>query len=445
MAVAIVVLGCGDNAAPRLRARYRTGGGVRQLIGFHDTKLDLDCTFDIYVSGRDHLCIPDGTEIATDFADSKCTMPLISGSATYVEVPAANACTGQPKLFMAGSGLAGVQSQLSFGTCGAPLPMHPVRAEPTTVPISDSMFAAAHEVGTSDGQLLLVTDDGGAVPWGGWDGQRAVMPVITPAGFRWAPWIDANLEDFAFTDPACSTPIATVDKDVARCPIDAVVDYPDDYDGPAGTPLRFFALGSAVTRQYQIITSSSGSSSCEADRTMMPQLLFDVGSAIDPTTLPDAFAKLVGDGPLRQRVAVMNGHEVLQTGVDPHYGGIYAPAADTFVDGESGLDCFPGSGSDGVTRCFPAADQELVFLDSACLQQVVPIYGSAVPPLYAYVADDNGSIAVNAVAGSAMPPPATMYYGDQFGECVAGGGVPYAQLGSDVPASRFVEMTIEIE
>jgi hypothetical protein len=90
----------------RLHAKLVTGGGAREVVGFHDTKRDEDCTFQPAEDG--HIrCLPQSIvqPPQTAYADAACTVPLVQ-----VPVQQAPGCTDAPKYAMTLDG---------FG-CGGP-------------------------------------------------------------------------------------------------------------------------------------------------------------------------------------------------------------------------------------------------------------------------------------------------------------------------------------
>jgi hypothetical protein len=432
--LAALVIACGDHHDRRLQARYRVGGGARHLLGYHDTKLDLDCNFESYVSGRRHLCVPDDVLGQVYFVDDQCTQPTLPPQFTgYAWIPSSNACTGHPAFFEPGAGSALAGYQLEGSLCMPINARLPTRLPAVTaVPVDESVFASAREVGSSDGQMSLVTDDGTAIPWGGWDGQRAVLPTLTPDGLRWAPWIVLASDGTTFADAICSAAAVDVDTSTVRCPPDGVVVASD------GEPAQFFAQGSAVDLVWDTVDGSDGAV-CEGPERVTGYAA--LGSALDPT-LSSATIELTGSGALQLLQAVMAGRVVQETGAH-QLGNTGAPYADTFVDHASGLECGAYVASDGVTRCMPDPFYDFAFLDGGCQQLVVVDAGSATVSLVGSYGSD-GAFHDFAV-GSAVAAPTTMYRYDDVGTCAAGSGVAYHVIGDDVPPSRFVELTIEVE
>jgi hypothetical protein len=88
------------SAAPasgtRLHAKLVTGGGAREIVGFHDTKRDEDCTFQPTEGGR-MRCLPAAVLYPQTiaFADAACTVPLVQ-----LPVQQASKCDDAPKYAM---------------------------------------------------------------------------------------------------------------------------------------------------------------------------------------------------------------------------------------------------------------------------------------------------------------------------------------------------------
>jgi hypothetical protein len=92
-----------DSAAPvapasgtRLHAKLVTGGGAREVVGFHDSKRDEDCTFQPADGGRMRCLPPYINQPPTiAFADAACTIPLVQ-----LPVQQPPSCTEVPKYAM---------------------------------------------------------------------------------------------------------------------------------------------------------------------------------------------------------------------------------------------------------------------------------------------------------------------------------------------------------
>ena len=70
----------------RLRARLITGGGSRELAGFHDSERNEDCTFQPAEGGR-RRCLPEAVKTIQSglYSDPACQIPLASVPACSTE------------------------------------------------------------------------------------------------------------------------------------------------------------------------------------------------------------------------------------------------------------------------------------------------------------------------------------------------------------------------
>jgi hypothetical protein len=95
----------------RLKAKYYPGAdGSKQFIGWHDSMLNIDCSFDTASDGMTR-CLPQATGAGAVFADAACTQPLAEvtkgcTAPAYIRsfTPGNGACAaGTDHLFAAGS------------------------------------------------------------------------------------------------------------------------------------------------------------------------------------------------------------------------------------------------------------------------------------------------------------------------------------------------------
>lgn len=70
----------------RLRARYASGGGARELVGFFDTQRNEECTFQRADGGR-MRCLPKASvvNVSGTFSDAGCTIPVTVAQGTCTE------------------------------------------------------------------------------------------------------------------------------------------------------------------------------------------------------------------------------------------------------------------------------------------------------------------------------------------------------------------------
>ncbi len=197
----------------RLHARWEVAGGARRLVGWRDTQLNLDCDFSQFVSGRKHYCLPPMLQLqeggAIEFADGQCTQrvafeltnPVPCSTAAYVMDVPVDVCATEPTFFSLSALDAGVVYEMADGGCMAVTASS--AAFQVGASVASSIFVAATETPSSDGQFWLVTSDGAKQPWGGWDGMHAVapFPFDVDGGMRWAPWMVAYAGNFRSLTP----------------------------------------------------------------------------------------------------------------------------------------------------------------------------------------------------------------------------------------------------
>ena len=449
------LVACGDNEHPepqhvtsgsRLRARWQVAGDARRLIGWHDATLDLDCDFGGYIANRDHRCVPPAMGVADGvFSDAACTRPMAVGEPLpYALHRPTDSCADAPRVFTPGSATMQV-FELGSGSsgCHAVTETQPYFPLETELPVD--MFAQAHESFDEPGQMWLVTEDGARVPWGGWDGTRAVEPTQTGGELRWGPWMVAYSSG-AFSDATCTTQVADKEGDTARCPLDAVLVFPMGGSGVLG--VSFDEIGDEIAPTWVL-----------QDDACVPQpaggvQAYAIGAPIESSSLADFTTTFVGTGPVQVRTGVLDGQLVLQTGPNVQFGGNGPPPPDQLIDRASGLPCAAQLGSDGATRCLPLVlGDDLYFLDAACTQLIAPDYtmtGSA--SLYAYYQGD-GAVHARPVLDAVTPVPPSLYYeatvdADTLGAC---GMIPtdptqaFVNLGAELPASRFAPVSIVVD
>jgi hypothetical protein len=455
--VAVLVAGCSGSGSAiesgsRLRARWEVAAGARRLVGWHDQTLGLDCEFERYVAGRQHRCLPHVALMAPFYADAACTEQLAVNDAAlpgehdttphYVMVRPDNACVANPTFFEIGA--PADSSSVFTNSSGTCMPMlGPPELYRVGAAVAETTFVGAVEQ-PMEGQLLLHAEDGAGVPWGGWDGTRAVLP--TSAGdtsVSWAPWIVAYQRNDRFADAACSVPLAAKGAADARCPMDAVLSF---IPSPMGhiTGVAFSALGAPVTSTYGR-DSNSGACMATSDS---GEIAFQIGASIPNEQLRTAGDTLEGTGSVQVHHATLDGHAIWNTAKNSQWGGNGPPRPDYFVDAATGLQCDPLPGADGALRCIPQpmVAGEIYFADAACSQPVVAIVGTLPPPSLITSAAGDGRFHGWPVQGQVTP---AQLFSFGSGSCtpvspVPGGFVFYG-TGAEFPPDRFAEVTTVVD
>jgi hypothetical protein len=443
--------GCGAPApAPitfsgtRLHAVWWVAGSARQLSSFDDIRLQTSCSFDNFA--RTHRCLPElATAVPALYADASCTEQVYNAnmaSQFALAVAPVNGCTDEPEIHS----FAGYASAVWTNAGGACVPAQPpginlyAKLGPL-VPLTT--FVGATEQPDATGQLWLIADDGARVPWGGWDGSRAVAAMGNlDAAPRWAPWRVAYSIPNLFADAACLRPAAIADAAGSHCPIDAAVAYTNTTPNACSMPvagLSLLALGAPVAATYAITNGA-----CVSTPVPTAQLAFAVGAPINTASLEPADLAFVGDGPFKLQLATLHGNPIRHAQFNVPGGPPAEPPPDPFFDATLGVTCATALASDGEPRCLPTvhvAIGDLVYGDPSCQVPYAPIGGCV--PAAVSVEQGGGSYGVRKLFG---PTTLTTFYTvDSSGLCrTATGPAPtnLRPLGSELPASSFALITL---
>jgi hypothetical protein len=438
----------------RLRARWQVADQAQRLVGWHDDKLGLDCGFEGNVfPQRRHACLPSVAEVSSYFSDPSCTVPVSvaeSDCATTKPLYAAEGggdCASEPTFFAIGESLNGKVYTMEKDSCvahgdGSSVDLHALGAA-----VPASTFVVATETHDDAGQMWLATDDGARIPWGGWDGTRAVQPTLAEDGtMRWAPWYvwQAGQNDYA--DPTCTVPAARPVLP-GQCQPDAVLSSgmgvpppPEQCGGPRAS---FLSIGARVDTSYAKIGTS-----CVAQPQSPGADVWLAGAAIPADTLLSSGDVRAGAGRVQVQYATLRGHPIRQT--SPQLGSYGEPVPDTFVDVTSGLPCQPSAAADGKVRCMPVPEVEVAFADAQCTQPVVelPSCGAGAPSIVTLVKYSGSTCIATTIHGYAVVGSPTQVFGFDPDGCralyVPGGLTPYA-LGPELPAEKFVEVTEKVD
>lgn len=384
----------------RLVAQRWAFDGMEVLRDFHDTALDLSCSFDLPAAKR--RCLPARRAIHREgvgpYADSACSEPWAAAEAQapFAIVTPRDACAASPVVHRTGP----IEERTAFfhdgGRCVRGT--FTVAMQPLREVVPDESFVAAHEENEArEGRIdarVLVADDGARVVTAGFD--RARNEVVAPddaadGTLRWLPSRVAFRNAGAEPPAHCST-AATKIASSAMCPLSAALVL----DGVCGRG-TFYALGAPVPDCIE------GS------------LAFVVGDPIPVGAFERATYADRGSGAVRWRT----------------FDGV---TFGTLVDAPSGEPCTVVTAADGVPRCLPEqAELVAYFADATCETPAFahPLTGCENGPWPTLVRDGAKAYEVIGVV--------TTLYESSRGACVPFvPTVPSRSLSArELPASRF--------
>jgi hypothetical protein len=377
----------GDSAAPvapasgaRLHARLVTGGGAREVVGFHDTKRDEDCTFQPAEDGR-MRCLPASVPLpgSSTFADAACTVPLVrlptpqpstscDAAPKYVmSYDSAGGCTNNPKELRKLVPHSGPSFSNQSGGCAA---------QPAPSPSSAPLFALGDTVSFLElveakvtpvaalpaSETVLLGIDGSRQHYGFHDDAHDVdctYELMADGVMRCLP--KGQRGAMIFSDGECATPSAVrfysggcgasderfwLDAaDAARCRgVRAVYPVGTAYDGDTSSLytqyVTYSGSGTTATTQCSSIGFGGGNSDLRAIK-----------------------ADLTPSLPTMPRVGTGGGRLVPALVADASKTSLVSGWHDT----ERDVDCAFTRASDGKLRCLPNATAAKLFsTDAKC-------------------------------------------------------------------------------
>jgi len=373
----------------RLQARFLTGGGARELVGFHDAERNEDCTFQPAEGGR-MRCLPETIPSLQNggYSDAACQLPLVTlpacggADVKYAITYRAsdNGCGGQTPAEIRTLGPA---SATRYALAPTGCALQPASA-PAATPIAAlgevvpwTAFVAAEEMVTPGdlvSEKVLVASDGAR--------QHVGFHIDTldadctfqlmPDGYtRCVP--EAAGGQVYYADAACTQ--AT---------------FVNDYqNGQCSTPLRKLWIEPAVgmcagARAVYSLRESSGGDVAPYDTIYTPSVSFS-GSGNGPATLmcssqgsgggyPSASRRPIEadiTGSLPTTVRVIGGEGRLVPALVPSAATATSPSPSVLAPGwhdkERDADCTFTLATDGKLRCLPTgASATVFFTDTTC-------------------------------------------------------------------------------
>ncbi|MDB5219081.1 MAG: hypothetical protein JWO86_7008 [Myxococcaceae bacterium] len=370
----------------RLRAKALSGGGAREVLAFHDTERNEDCTFQRAEDGRTR-CLPASLAALQSglFSDPACkvpttlaTVPTCGADAKYVIVPSTSSGCGSTggtpqeirKLLDAGT------PSYSSGPSGcAPIPTAPgstvTRAAGEVVPWSAFVEATQTIVaGTPVSEKVLVATDGTRQHLAYRDDKLNVecsFRMMSDGVTRCVPAAPAGQGEVMYSDLACTKPFA-------------VRDYSNLYGcSSTGTASNVWLEPSVLqceglTNVYTLRPYDGGSD--DASVYAIPFGGQGTGAGSDSATCRSNGTISSNDQSLRaistNITASLPSSPRVSTGSDRLLPAlVWPPASDTFVSGwhdsMNDVDCSFTLAADGKMRCLPvAAAATIIFTDDAC-------------------------------------------------------------------------------
>lgn len=436
--------GCGTPArvgylsGSRLRARVLDVGGARAFVGFHDRKLDIDCSFRLATDGVVR-CLPD-VSVGLAYADPAC-------STVVGQLVEAACSTSTPKYAVFRQSSCNTRTPTdTYYAIGAPV-MSTVYAAPyckplgaldhffAVTPVPPSTFVAGSERLEPHGSLgsrVVVGDDGSRATVGVYDVARgrACAPTDLYDGGpkRCLPLNQARLGGL-FADAQCTQPVAQANPDCDAPEL--IVEYPEL---ACSSPTMF-----AVASQADLSTVYSGIG-CVTTQVSRGDYYLP-GRELGPDAFPALVDVAVGSGAARVGA----------------FGDVSGAALDFgsgfLVLAKSQRTCQPARDGHGVLRCVDDAAAEIdgrFFSDAACTQPVAVIETPcATPPAPYIVRWGNGDCAYPGIpaiaglfaAGAAVGTPSYL----TGTSCTTQSGVQAYEIGDalDVASLPVVQALVE--
>ena len=439
----------------RLHAKLVTGGGAREVVGFHDMKRDEDCTFQYVGAGRAR-CLPQTTtrlRVAA-FADSACKVPLVSLPASCGDTPkyamilsSDSTCTGRPQELQTLvpstgprylPGPAGCTLQLASPS------LTPAFTQGDTVPLVefvDAKVSTVPTLGNPVSETVLVGADGSRQHVGFHSEPQGVdctFEVLTDGVIRCVP--EGRRGSLLYGDAACSVPLA-LRSDLPACPDPSVKYLLDVADVGACRNVRAAHTFRFDGGPEPALYTRRGSSpdQCAPIAPIPPGAvgtglqLLDVDVTAFLPTMPRVGT---GDGRLAPALVAARASLALVPG---------------WHDTERDVDCRFTRASDGKTRCLPtttlatlfstdghctSAAHVAVFTETACtFSSGFALVPSSTCPSTTRVFAINGPEHDVANASSETSP----------GRCAAFPSVGKAYDATEVDPTQFVEGTVLAE
>ena len=428
----------------RLRARYfADANGQRAFIGWRDTQLGLDCSWD---QSAEPSCLPEATGVQA-YADAACTQPLLTRYAFQCDARPTHVldydtCGTTRSIYLVGAQVTPAMVYVhNGGACEASVPTATYFS--TTPDPSAATYARGMIVDRGTTRVrtrLVVGADGSQQPLEAYDTTLATtcFPFFTAAPNDANNYCLPRSMPSSFSDASdCSTPVAFAP---AACPIPDYIDVPN-------TPFLVYRRGAqwvdgptATTPMYRRSRPTDTTVACSAvSRPTSPlESAFHAGEQIPASFLPPVTRVIEPSTTSRLSAAYFAIGDYRKF--------------DLLHDVPGGFDCAATRTSETEWRCLPpfGAVSRRYFDDAACTTSVPSInfYGPDRRYATEIIGNSCGAAptSVKAYSVGAVLAPSSLYHFEN-GTCVPGvveGDDIYA-LGSELPLDAFVAMTPIVE
>lgn len=359
----------------RLRARVITGGGAREVVGFHDSVRNEDCTFQRAEGGR-MRCLPPLVPFYGEsnvFADAACKLPVATYQASCDAAPklavhyvSSGSCPPEPTELRAAVPVGAARWAQQGSNACASQPAAPASTTTGAVGVGDVVawtdFVEGKETvlpGEPISERVIVGDDGSRQHLGFRSdklGASCNFETMRDDVTRCLP--DTGRGPVLFGDPSCTQPLAVIGSTscnasgsywldavgASSCRDVAAVYATSPFHGPTTNDVLDLHQRSSTNlaecnpgSSYRVNTSSSDLRSIDADVTATLPAISRLGSG--PSRLVPA---LVADA---DKPSLVQG----------------------FHDTERDVDCRFARASDGRMRCLPTGTAAKIFsTDAAC-------------------------------------------------------------------------------
>ncbi len=386
----------------RLRAVLQVAGDAKLFTDWHDTKLDIECSFAFDAHGVER-CLPFDAygSPGASYSDAECTQPAAvfdTGTPVplWVKEPARPfSCHVGPRYLPVGADVEVTELyRNSSGACESAGVIGATQiAKALGAPVPESTFVAAVATRQEPRDERLAAnvryaEDGSRQVLSHVDLQRAAdcdPRLHTGDGYACVPKDLAYIQTF-YANDACDVPVAyqpgsghqTCDRTPKLIQF-SKPNYTDTYF-ELGTQLKGSVYRDTGTCEAYVSPGDPGAK------------YFNVGEAVPWSSLPQLSSKNEGTGRILIQVLRGADSELI--------------SRETFFDTEHDMACSPLPASDSKPRCLPSFSLNVnAFADAKCTTALYATASGSVPPAAFLQANaPGGGTLVFKLAGKIAPP-----------------------------------------